>query len=142
MVRSVLNNYILICSLVSWLATQLLKILTGTYHNRNLSVVEVVLANGGMPSSHAGAVAALCTASLLKYGVDSFQFAFTAVFALVVIRDASGVRNQVGKQAKFINQMFEDERADLKELIGHTPLQVAVGAAVGVLIAVAFWQVY
>ena len=142
MVKAFFNNYVLVCSLVSWLVTQLLKILTGTYNNKDMSLIEIILANGGMPSSHSGAVAALCTASLLKYGADSFQFAITAVFALVVIQDASGVRNQVGKQAKVINQMFEDEPPNLKELIGHTPLQVAVGAAVGVLIAVAFWQLY
>lgn len=136
------KNYILISALISWFTAQFLKVFTGAYHNKRFSVIKLISSSGGMPSSHSAAVSALCTASVLRYGVSSFQFAVTFILALIVMRDAAGIRNQVGKQAKIINQMNESNCADLKELIGHTPFQVCMGSFLGVATALCLRLLY
>ena len=97
-----------------------------------------------MPSSHSATVCALCTATAIEYGAGSFEFAMAAIFALVVMYDAIGVRQETGKQAKVLNDMIElfthmgkdlDIEKQLKEFIGHTPLQVVCGAALGIVTA-------
>lgn len=100
-----------------------------------------------MPSSHASTVTALATMTAFTSGVDSFQFAFSVIFAIVVMVDASGVRRETGNQAVILNELMEYfaklkdnpprfSHDKLKELIGHTPLQVQIGAALGVIVAV------
>ncbi|MEG6521861.1 divergent PAP2 family protein [Desulfotomaculum sp. 1211_IL3151] len=98
---------------------------------------------GGMPSSHSAMVTALATASGLQYGWSSSLFTITAIFALIVMYDAMGVRRAAGIHAKILNQMLEEMgRQDgkqnlkaLKELIGHTPAEVLAGAIIGVVMA-------
>ena len=99
-----------------------------------------------MPSSHSATVCALVTSAAYVYGFSSFEFAISFFFALVVMVDAMGVRRETGKQAQLLNMMmeedfwnFDDPRAfelRFKELIGHTPLQVVVGAFLGIFVAV------
>ena len=100
-----------------------------------------------MPSSHAATVCALATMTAFTAGVASFEFAIAVVFAIVVMVDASGVRRETGNQAVILNELMEyfSKQRDnppsfshdkLKELIGHTPLQVQTGAALGIIIAV------
>lgn len=98
-----------------------------------------------MPSSHSATVCALATAAGMKYGGGSFEFAISAMFAIVVMYDAMGVRRETGIQAKVLNEMMDlltnmgkemSAEDRLKELVGHTPLQVLMGALLGVLIAV------
>jgi len=97
-----------------------------------------------MPSSHSSFVVGLMTAVGLVHGWDSSIFAIAFVFALVVMYDAAGVRRAVGKQAVIINQIIEDwhtkknkplNEKRLKELIGHTPVEVIAGATLGIIIA-------
>ena len=97
-----------------------------------------------MPSSHSATVCALSTATALQYGLSSFEFAMAAIFALVVMYDAIGVRQEAGKQAKVLNDMIElfshmgkdmDIEKQLKEFIGHTPFQVFIGGLLGIATA-------
>ena len=87
-------------------------------------VAERLVGSGGMPSSHSATVCALATAAGMEYGGGSFPFAMAAIFAIVVMYDAMGVRRETGIQAKV-----------LKEFVGHTPLQVLMGALLGILVA-------
>lgn len=109
---------------------------------------------GGMPSSHSAAVTSLTTAIAIEHGMDSSIFAVSAVFAIIVMFDASGVRFQAGQQAIVINQMRTDFRnfiqttrewpqkdehqkiEELKTLLGHKPSEVYAGAMTGILLAI------
>ena len=139
-IRDLASNFALVCAGSAWIAAQIVKIFTGVFKMRKFSIVEMLFGNGGMPSSHAAAVCALATACALRYGFGSGFFAITFLLCLIVIRDATGVRLETGKQAKVLNRLMKhmshrDESGDdLKELVGHTPLQVFVGAVLGVII--------
>ena len=139
------QNKVLISAGSGWIIAQILKTIIHTYFTKSF-VAERLVGGGGMPSSHSATVCALATATALQYGVSSFEFAVTAVFALVVMYDAIGVRQESGKQAKVLNDMIElffhmgkdlAIEKQLKEFIGHTPLQVLMGAILG--IATAFY---
>jgi len=138
---------ILTCALTAWMAAQLLKTLVYVVINREWSWERMVGA-GGMPSSHAALVSALAVSTLIHYGLASFEFAISFVLAVIVIHDARGVRLETGKQAKILNALirsFLDHEDSpfrdvyLKELVGHTPLQVAAGALLGILIALLYF---
>lgn len=138
----IFSNYPLICAIVGWLTAQLAKTLVNVIRLRRLCFVSLI-SSGGMPSSHSAAVCAMATGVGMECGFQSALFAVAAVFAYIVMYDASGVRRAAGEQAKILNRMMEeldegrtqDLPAHLKELIGHTPLQVFVGAAVGIAVA-------
>lgn len=111
-------------------------------------VAERLVGSGGMPSSHSSTVCALATAASIEYGAGSFQFAMAAIFAIVVMYDAMGVRRETGIQAKILNEMMEmfshmgkemTVEEKLKEFVGHTPLQVLMGALLGILIAICMY---
>ncbi len=98
---------------------------------------------GGMPSVHSAGVAALATGVGLQTGFESANFAVALVLALVTMFDAQGVRRAAGKQAVVLNKMINEvyisgqvSEERLKELIGHTPIEVLVGAVIGCLLAV------
>ena len=142
-IRDLASNFALVCAGSAWIAAQIVKIFTGVFKMRKFSIVEMLFGNGGMPSSHAAAVCALATACALSYGFDSGYFAIAFLLCLIVIRDATGVRLETGKQAKVLNRIVKDIFSqehrgelggDLKELVGHTPLQVFVGAVLGVAV--------
>ncbi len=137
------DNEILISAVFGWTVAQVLKTLIDMWLNKGFKP-ERLVGSGGMPSSHSAIVCGLMTASGLVYGLDSFEFAVSFVLAAVVMYDAVGVRRETGKQAKLLNMIMEQDffrmngdevQERLKELVGHTPLQVAVGAALGVAIA-------
>ncbi len=134
---------ILEISLLSLFIAQFIKIFTSSPPN-----FSRILSSGGMPSSHAAFVATLATSVALKYGYNSDLFAIVVVFSLIVIYDAGGVRRAVGEQANVLNNLlknidfkdFSPDRGkeikkDLKELIGHTPIEVLLGALLGISIA-------
>ena len=107
--------------------------------------------SGGMPSSHSSTVVALATAAGISYGVDSAIFAVALVFAVVVMYDATEVRRETGKQAVILNRLLLDNpfawtgkefEKKLKEYVGHSPLQVLMGAILGLAIAVGMGYVY
>ena len=139
------SNYMLIAGITAWITAQILKCLTGIFKVKKFSVVEMMFGTGGMPSSHSAAVCALATGAALKYGFSSGYFAIAAILAVIVMRDAMGMRNEVGKHAKtlnaIINELFksekhpEDYEKTHKELVGHTPLQVYAGVATGIAVA-------
>ena len=100
--------------------------------------------SGGMPCAHSATVCALATAVALIEGWDSVAFGITAILAIIVMYDAAGVRRAVSKQSIILNRMVREIMVrrprgevdhDLRELIGHTPFQVIIGAALGILIA-------
>lgn len=155
------KNFFIICSAAAWLTAQLLKIATGAFKNRTkkMSVTEVLFGTGGMPSSHTAAVCALASGAAIQFGLHSFEFALSAVLTLIVIRDATGVRREVGKHSELLNNMREQNGQDIeaeaeltspdgknkkakdkdalfKEFIGHTPAQVLVGALLGIVIPI------
>lgn len=149
--KELFSNYLLSCAIIAWITAQIIKIFTGMVHEHSFNVLNFLVGTGGMPSSHSACVTSLAVGSALHLGVGSPIFAVTAVLAIVVMRDASGVRREAGKQAKVLNQILQeifttgDEKliqADLKELLGHTPLQVFVGALLGALIAVLIYPLF
>ena len=144
-VQDFFGNYMLVSAILGWLIAQFLKIFTGLISNRKFSI-WLMFSNGGMPSSHSATVLALCTAAGIQYGLGSAAFAISAILSVIVMNDASGVRYETGEQAKIINRIAkelfsgkeEDFNTGLKELVGHTPFQVAMGALLGVVIAIVY----
>ncbi len=141
--RGISVNIIFLSSILGWLVAQILKTIIHTALSRKF-VAERMVGSGGMPSSHSSTVCALATAAYIQYGSASFEFAIAAVFAIVVMYDAIGVRRETGIQAKVLNEMIDlfsnmgkgvSIEDKLKEFIGHTPLQVFAGAILGILIA-------
>ncbi len=105
----------------------------------------LLIASGGMPSSHTAIITAVATSIGLAYGFDSALFALAAVVSLVVMYDASGVRRQAGRHAMLINTIIENIEdtgikldRKLKTLLGHSPIEVLAGAILGILVAVLF----
>lgn len=136
-------NKILLLAVAAWAAAQVLKLLISmaVYHKFDITYL---FTGGGMPSSHSALVCACAVSTAFDSGINSSVFAVSAVLAFIVMYDAAHVRLETGKQAKVLNQLMrswgegrpEEFQAELKELIGHTPLQVAVGAVLGVAIGV------
>ena len=129
---------------LGWLVAQILKTLIHAWFTKGFDA-ERLIGSGGMPSSHSATVVSLATATYFEYGAASFEFAVTAILAIIVMYDARGVRRETGKQAELLNDMlkiFEDmgrseisAHDKLKEFVGHTPLQVMMGALLGFVIA-------
>lgn len=135
------SNYCLVSAICGWIIAQILKVFTGIFKLQSFSVRALLFGTGGMPSSHTAAVTALCTSIAIKEGVGSTVFALSAIFTIIVMIDAMGVRRETGLQAKALNLIFSEWALDnepenfdrhFKELIGHTPLQVFFGALVGI----------
>ncbi|MDR5658186.1 divergent PAP2 family protein [Serpentinicella sp. ANB-PHB4] len=145
--EAVSNNNILLVSLLAWFIAQSLKVIHTYLVDKRFNVSRFV-GSGGMPSSHSAFVMALTTSIGLTEGWDSPLFALSFGFAMVVMYDAAGVRNAVGKQAVIINKMIADlhnknkkqlkqkNEKRLKELVGHTPFEVLVGGILGIIIAI------
>lgn len=136
------TNYVLISTITAWFVAQFLKMITTFFKEKQFKPSLLLFSSGGMPSSHSATVSALCTSSAIEFGFGSFPFAISAVLAMVVMTDAVGVRWETGEQSKVINKIVkklfagtpEDAETALKELVGHTPLQVFMGAVVGISI--------
>ncbi len=135
------HNPIFVAPAMGWLVAQFLKVIIYLIMNGNFRA-DRVCGSGGMPSSHSATVCALATAAGAVYGAAGFEFPMALFFAIVVMYDAMGVRRETGKQAVLLNEMMDlgsmgdifKNREKLKELVGHTPLQVLVGAILGVVI--------
>lgn len=133
----ILTNPFLLTSLSSWLIAQVLKVIINACIHKKL-VWERLVGDGGMPSGHSATVSSLATVTGLICGFGTFQFAMAAVFAIVVCHDAMGVRHETGKQAVMLNEIIQILEAEdlpevkLKELVGHTPLQVIAGILIGI----------
>ena len=133
--NALIHNTVFMSAVTGWFAAQVIKTVIYTCITKSFDP-ERLVGSGGMPSSHSATVCALATASGMQYGGGSFEFAI-----------ARGVRRETGLQAQVINEMMEfwekmgqpiSYEEKLKEFVGHTPLQVFVGALLGILIAVLY----
>ncbi|MCM1468186.1 MAG: divergent PAP2 family protein [Alistipes sp.] len=134
------NNKILISSILAWFLAQVLKTLINFLSTKEFNP-ERLFGSGGMPSSHSSTVCALVAAVAIRFGFDTYEFAMAAVFAIVVMYDAMNVRREAGKHARWINLITTTLQPDIpfeskfKEYLGHTPLQVLMGALLGIATA-------
>jgi len=134
-------NRVVIAAFAAWAIAQGLKVILTLVISRRFDVSRIV-GSGGMPSSHSALVCAMVTAIGFIEGFSSSIFALGSCFAAVVMYDAAGVRRSTGKNAAVLNHLldglagngfvFDEER--LKELVGHTPIQVLAGALLGILV--------
>lgn len=138
-----ISNKLIINGFTAWVTAQILKTIIHAIINRKVDLPRLV-GDGGMPSSHSATVTAIAATSALIYGLNSYQFGVTAILAFIVMHDAMGIRKEAGKQAKILNEMIDffdsmgkdlSPEEKLKEFVGHTPMQVIAGAALGLIIA-------
>lgn len=143
-IDALFSNRVLVSALVAWLSAQLIKTILYSFINHEFNP-ERLVGSGGMPSSHSATVCALVVATSFNYGPASFEFAIAFLFAVIVLHDARGVRLETGKQAEAINTIYQflvDTITDedmpeiecMKVLVGHTPLQVVAGSALGIIV--------
>ena len=141
---------IFLSTVVSLCTAQLLKLVFYISKNKNKKkwdmIETVIWRTGGMPSSHSAVVCSLATATGICEGISSTYFIISLIFALVVLRDSVGVRRAAGLQAKALNNLGKQyakftgqEFSSVKEIQGHTPLEVLVGSCLGIIIAVIFY---
>jgi len=148
-VRIFFENPILLSGFTSWFLAQLIKaiivLLRGKKRKGSEILATVAWSTGGMPSSHASLVSSMAASVAFLEGINSNLFIVVSFFALIFMRDAMGVRRSSGLQAKnlntlsrFLAEKFGEEYHPVKEVHGHTPLEVLVGALLGVFIAAAY----
>ena len=143
MFNEIITNKVLIIPICSWAIAQVMKVIITLLRKKQLDLRFLVV-SGGMPSSHSAFVTALATSVALIEGLGSVAFGISAIFALIVIYDAAGVRRSVGQQSVILNRIireFRDRRPvselghDLREFVGHTQLQVIIGVLIGIMVA-------
>jgi len=140
-ITQIIKNKIFMTTLSAWIIAQIIKVTTGVVKEKKFDFRWFV-GTGGMPSSHAAGASCLSAAIGLEYGFSSVYFALAASFAIVVMFDAQGVRRASGRQARILNKIMDDiywqkkiHDNQLRELIGHTPIEVIAGFLLGVTIA-------
>ncbi|MCJ8342085.1 MAG: divergent PAP2 family protein [Cetobacterium sp.] len=142
----IFGNRILDVVFIAWFIAQFYKVITSIFIDKKFNIKRL-WETGGMPSSHSSTVSSLTTSIGFGYGFQSPIFAMSLVFSLIVMYDAAGIRRAAGKHAGLINTLLDkfatkigekihDEK--LKELLGHTPFEVLIGAALGILVAFFF----
>ena len=148
-----ITNPCLIVPLVTWFIAQLIKVIITAIVNKEFRV-ERLWGDGGMPSGHSATVCSLATMCGLSCGFGTPYFALACVYAVVVMHDATGVRREAGKQAVTLKKLaliVNDAVSDpdkrirtekLKVLVGHTPLQVFIGAMIGILVALCYYWIF
>ena len=137
--NEIVHNKCIYVPFILWVCIQTFKVLSELIVNKKLDVIRIVGA-GGMPSSHSAIVCSLATLIGKQYGFDSGIFAIAMIMAFVVMYDAAGVRRAAGKQARILNKILEtpglttvEVQGKLVEMLGHTPIQVFVGAILGIV---------
>jgi len=135
------KNQVFLVTFFAWLLAQVIKVIIGVKKEKRFNF-RWLFSPGGMPSAHTATVAALSTAVGLHFGFDTGLFGVTLIFAVMIMFDAGGFRRMVGKQATILNKIVDDvyakkkvEEEKVRELLGHTPVQVIAGAALGILVA-------
>ena len=151
--KEFIANHVLFAPITAWLISQLVKATINFCVYKKFSF-ERLFGDGGMPSAHSATVMALTVMMAWTVGFGSASFALSFIFAVVVMRDALGVRREAGKQAASIKQLAESvnkifhskdneiKTENLKVLVGHTPLQVFFGALTGALVAVCYILIF
>jgi acid phosphatase family membrane protein YuiD len=146
---SLFDNPIFLASISTFVLSQCIKSLLSLFKMRERkgtgAIIALTWSTGGMPSSHSALVAAMATSAAFAEGLGSNVFVITFFFAMVIIRDALGVRRATGLQAKALNRLGRDVAARfktdwecVKEIQGHSPFEVGVGIALGIVVACAF----
>ncbi|MEY2978239.1 MAG: divergent PAP2 family protein [Prochlorotrichaceae cyanobacterium] len=140
---ALIHNQVLVTALIACFLAQGLKLVVEIIQHQRLNF-RVLVETGGMPSSHSALVAALAASIGQSVGWDSNEFAVASIFAIIVMYDAAGIRRAAGEQAKILNRILEDPQlqavqeklqAPLKELLGHTRLEVLAGSCLGVAVS-------
>ncbi len=144
--EQLMNNTTLWVAVLSWAIAQLIKVFIELFKTRKVNA-SLFISSGGMPSSHSSFVTAMSMAIGIQDGFNSSIFAVSAIISMVVMYDAAGVRRAAGRHAAVINTIIENIEntgikldKKLKELLGHSPVEVAAGAILGILVAVIFIQ--
>ena len=142
MQNALFDNRVLMAAFIAWAIAQVSKTVYELFRQKKLLISRLVSA-GGMPSSHSALVTGLATATGRLEGVGSAAFAISVVVASIVMYDAAGVRRAVSLQARILNQILDEvfqghpiAEQRLRELIGHTPIQVLVGGLLGVVVGI------
>lgn len=144
-----INNPYFITGVSSWAIAQILKLIIYAIVNKKFDILRL-FGDGGMPSGHSATVTSLAVLTSLTFGTGSFEFAISALLAIIVCHDAMGVRLETGKQAILINEIIKsfdvlakDELPEvkLKEFVGHTPIQVLAGIIIGILNAIVMFNI-
>ena len=147
MLLDIITNHMLVAPIIAWAVAQVLKIFTYLIVEKEF-VLKRVISDGGMPSAHSATVIALAVMSGWTQGFSSAAFAISMILAVVIMRDAVGVRRESGVNASAIKQLADKSNKELDEgeapietnklkvLVGHTPLQVFMGAALGIAVAI------
>ena len=145
---AIFENKVLIAVAIGWMLAQALKIPTEYLRSRRW-MWAMIFAPGGMPSSHSALMVAGTVAVGLYYGFDDPLFGIAFAITMIVLHDASGVRRQAGMHAERINLLFEEllkghmwDENELKEVIGHTPLEVLGGILLGFFVAITQWLLW
>jgi hypothetical protein len=143
----ILRNDVLLSALVAWFTAQGLKVPMEYFRSRHWQWA-MMLAAGGMPSSHSALIVGATQAIGLHQGYDSPLFALGVVISMIVTYDAAGVRRQAGKHAERINILFDElmrgqmpDEKELREVLGHTPLEVMGGILLGIVVATLMWLI-
>lgn len=141
----IFKNRVLWLTLLSWVIAQGIKIILGLGKEKKFNFYWI-LKTGGMPSAHSSAVVTLAFSLGKEVGFSSPFFALSSIFALIVMFDAQTWRRSIGVQARVLNKMMEDIQEKkkikdnrLRELMGHTPIEVFVGALIGITIPLIFY---
>ena len=141
--KELVANRMLWIPIITWFLIQFFKIIRESLRDKKLDFRRI-MGSGGMPSAHTATVTALATSIGMSEGFDSPMFSFAAVFCFIVMYDATGVRRAAGKQARVLNKIIESDgkninvQEKLVELIGHSPIEVFVGAVVGIALGMFF----
>ena len=141
----ILNNKVLVIPFLVLIITQIFKTIYFSIKNKKLDLFTL-LTTGGLPSSHSSLVSSLATVVLKVNGAGSAEFAIAVILAIIVMYDASGIRKAAGEHAKILNEMMEEkeyysskEYKKLKELLGHTKLEVFIGLLTGIFLTIVLY---
>jgi len=145
---AILQNKALIAGLIAWLMAQIIKLPLDYLRTRKWNWA-LLITTGGMPSSHSALMTGTTHGIGLYYGFDSPVFAIAVAITMIVVYDAAGVRRQAGIHAQRINVLFDEllrghmlNEKDLREVLGHTPLEVAGGILLGLVVATTQWMIW
>jgi uncharacterized protein len=142
MLSDLIHNQVLIIAACTWIITQIIKTVVILVQEKRLDW-NYMISSGGMPSAHSASVCSLATSIAMTQGMGSVYFSIAAILAIIVMYDAAGVRQSVGKHSAFLNRLVKElsfkttpteREEDFREFIGHTPFQVLIGALLGVFV--------
>lgn len=148
-IKDIFSNHMILAPIIAWAVSQILKTLTYLIVEKEF-VFKRIISDGGMPSAHSATVISLAVMCGWIQGFDSAAFAISMILAVVIMRDAVGVRRESGINASAIKQLADKSNKELSEgeapietnklkvLVGHTPLQVACGCIVGIVVCILY----